>query len=146
LNPPASLRQDFEKRIELIRGSLDAMTLERVIDHTAPQLLARMLVPPATQFENIFRLPSLDLNSMLQQPSGLLWHLQKSFGRVCVTFCGGAMLEASDAAESALLDTLQKTGPFQVSEMHASLGNEAKVALASKLVQLGVLRFVEHGK
>lgn len=143
--PPETLVNELRVRIEMIRNALDQLTTDVLLNHIAPRLLSRMMVPPRKHLQNILAVDGISLDTLLQRPPESDWHLhERKTGGITLTLKGGATVSASEIAESVLRDVLIRADSFRVSEMHAMLSEDTKLALARQLVTCGLLSIIEE--
>lgn len=138
----ATFQLAFESRLELIREELSQLSAEQLRGELGDRLARGATLPPDPQLENLFSLGAMSLDTRLEKRPDIVCQLTRTSGKVRLTLPGGYLVEASARAENALRHVLAADGPFRVSEMHASLSDGAKLALAKKLVASGLLSLV----
>jgi ribosomal protein L16 Arg81 hydroxylase len=135
-----SLEEELRVRLDLIRNAISDLSVDSLIEELASKQVQHMTMPPDQQIGNLFCLETIALETWLEKRPGIAVHLSRSEGKVRLILPGGYTVEANERAEPAFRDILASDHPFQVSAMHNSLSDAAKLVLARKLVGCGLLR------
>jgi ribosomal protein L16 Arg81 hydroxylase len=133
------LRQEMESRLASMRAALESVTAEELAEMMAKKLFARMMWPPIEQMQSILNLETIDLDTVLERREEIPYHLALQGDHIRLLLPGGYTIQTSARAEAALRNVLETVGPFRVSEMHESLNNDSKLALARQLIGCGLL-------
>ena len=132
-------QQQFERRVHLMRAALAELTPQDVIDSAARSVLSRTTLPAVPQLSAILSLERVTADTLLRKRPGIVAHLTVDGAHARLLLPGGYSVTTSARAEPALRQLLDGHEPFRVREMHASLGSEAKLVLARRLVAAGLL-------
>jgi ribosomal protein L16 Arg81 hydroxylase len=135
----------FDARKTLIRDELARLGAADLTEAVARANLLRAAPTPTPRLNSVFRLGEIGAESWLEKTPDVACDIDSGGGRVTLTLAGGDTVSLNGAAEPALRELIATTGPFKVSDLHASLSAPAKAALARRLVIAGYLRFCAKG-
>ncbi|MGF3021677.1 JmjC domain-containing protein [Methylobacterium aquaticum] len=138
--PETAFADDFAARVALLHDALADLAPADLTDLLAVRHLHRTTYPPGRQIDSVFRARALDAETRVEMVPDLPWHLARHGDTVELTLAGGFTLRAKASLETALRQALAARGPFRVREMHGSLTQGARIALAKRLVACGLLR------
>lgn len=136
------LQPAFAERIELLRGALSELGPEALLDACAGKFVSGLAPAPAAHIERLLAAQPLSLDTWLERTRNIACHLSPQPDRATLRVAGGGVLDANARATPALREALNATAPFRVADMHRSLSPAARLALAERLVDAGVLRVV----
>lgn len=134
-----SFRQEFSSRMRRVAEAIANLTPEDLRNDIAAKFVRKLTMPPYRHFENLFALEAITLDTRLEKRPGITCHVARKDNRVALTLPGGYVVEATARAEVAFREIVDGSGTIRVSDMHDSLSDGAKVALAKKLVACGLL-------
>jgi ribosomal protein L16 Arg81 hydroxylase len=138
---PDALEPEFRSRVEMIRQALDTLTAGELLDTLAEKFTSRMTWAPGTaQMAAVLDAEMIALDTVVERNPNVACHLARHGDRVQLTLAGGYTIQASARVEPALRAVLLASTPFAVADIHESLADAAKLAIAKKLVGCGVLR------
>ena len=132
---------DFRDRMDRVRQALDTLDAAEFVDSLAETFVSRLTWPPGTtHLAAALDAGTITLDTAVERNVNVVCHLARHGDRVRLTLAGGYTIQASARAEPALRAVLAASAPFLVADIHHSLGDAAKIAIARKLVASGVLR------
>ncbi|WP_434428103.1 JmjC domain-containing protein [Nannocystis pusilla] len=136
------LRREFAARLERVREALANLSLEDLCEGLAQRHLQGMMAPPLARLESSFMAHEISLQTLVARRPELEFQLTRDADAAVLVLAGGGMLRTGRVAEAALRGILAAEGPFRIADIDDGLTAPAKLALAEKLVGLGLLAVV----
>lgn len=136
----SALAAEMATRLNTIRLAVDNISMDDLLDTLAERQVARMWRPASHHFRDLLQLGEITLQTRVERDKSLPYHFSVRACRVRLMLPGGELLQASDRVEPAFKKILAASGGFRVLDIDDSLGSDAKIALAAKLIGCGLLK------
>jgi ribosomal protein L16 Arg81 hydroxylase len=138
-----SLEEELELRRALMRQAVEAITAQDLVDVLASRLVGGMIWPLREQMQAVLAGGPLTADTLVERNAAVSCHALHTDGAVLVTLPGGYQLRMSERVGPALQNIISSTAPFRIGEILDCLSEPAKLRLAQKLLECGLLRLVK---
>jgi hypothetical protein len=135
------LQKEMQQRLSLLTNAVAEMGVDDLIETLGRRRAIRSTPTTEPHLDSLFQLPRMSLETTLERRD-VTYHLARRGDVLELILGGGYALRASARAEAALRSTLRRQDAFCVRDMHESLSESARLALARQLVSCGLLRVV----
>ena len=137
----AELLDPMQKRLqEMLASAAGGIESADAVDHLTGLLIAPRAPRPDGHFEQLERVATIDLGTMLARRAGMICRIAAQDGSASISFPGGS-LSGPRFIEPALR-FIAAAGPFRVRELPDGLDDDAKCILARRLLGEGLLTIV----